>query len=382
MASIRKLPSKLDSEGRRKPAVWRARYRDESGKEHARHFERQADAQRWLDEVTAALVTGQYVDPSAGRITFAAYFEQWAARQVWENTTDLAMRLAARSVTFSDVPLARLRRSHLEGWVKTMAVAGLAPGTIRTRTNNVRAVLRGAVRDRVLAHDPSDGLTLPRDRRREAAMVLPSVEQVGALLNAAAPAFQAFVAVASFGGLRLGEAAALQVADVDFLRRSVHVRRQVQRAGGAAVEVRPPKYGSERTVFVPDALLELLSGHISEHRTEGQPQRWLFVTSSGQPLHQNTVGYHWRQTCQRAEVQGVTLHDLRHFYASALIAAGCDVVTVQRALGHAKATTTLNTYAHLWPTAEDRTRAAAADLMLAVRAPADSVRTQQAPYVL
>lgn len=52
-----------------------------------------------------------------------------------------------------------------------------------------------------------------------------------------------------------------------------------------------------------------------------------------------------------------------HFYASGLIAAGCDVVTVQRALGHAKATTTLNTYGHLWPTAEDRTRAAAADLM-------------------
>jgi hypothetical protein len=61
----------------------------------------------------------------------------------------------------------------------------------------------------------------------------------------------------------------------------------------------------------------------------------------------------------------VTLHDLRHFYASGLIAAGCDVVTVQRTLGHAKATTTLNTYAHLCPTAEDRTRRAAADLLAA-----------------
>jgi integrase len=46
----------------------------------------------------------------------------------------------------------------------------------------------------------------------------------------------------------------------------------------------------------------------------------------------------------------------RHYYASGLITAGCDVMTVQRALGHAKATTTLGTYAHLWPTAEDRTR--------------------------
>ena len=53
------------------------------------------------------------------------------------------------------------------------------------------------------------------------------------------------------------------------------------------------------------------------------------------------------------------LHDLRHFYASGLIASGCDVVTVQRALGHASATTTLSTYSHLWPTAEDRTRNAA-----------------------
>ena len=89
----------------------------------------------------------------------------------------------------------------------------------------------------------------------------------------------------------------------------------------------------------------------------------MFEGATGQPPHQNTVGHRWRQTCRRARVVGVTLHDLRHFYASGLVAAGCDVVTVQRALGHARATTTLNTYAHLWPTAEDRTRRAAADLL-------------------
>ena len=56
--------------------------------------------------------------------------------------------------------------------------------------------------------------------------------------------------------------------------------------------------------------------------------------------------------------------DRSHNFASGLIAAGCDVVTVQRALGHARATTTLDTYSHLWPSAEDRTRDAAANLML------------------
>ena len=47
----------------------RARYRDEAGKEHARHFARKAHAHRWLDEVTASVVRGDYVDPTAGKIT-------------------------------------------------------------------------------------------------------------------------------------------------------------------------------------------------------------------------------------------------------------------------------------------------------------------------
>jgi integrase len=106
----------------------------------------------------------------------------------------------------------------------------------------------------------------------------------------------------------------------------------------------------------------------------------MFEATPGQPPHQNTVGHQWRQACGRAGVTGVTLHDLRHFYASGLIAAGCDVVTVQRALGHAQATTTLNTYAHLCPTAEDRTRRAAGDLLAGVLPIlADRVRTNEGP---
>ena len=156
----------------------------------------------------------------------------------------------------------------------------------------------------------------------------------------------------------------MQVGDVDFLRGKLAVSRQVQRAGAGKIEVRPPKYGSERTVFLPPNLVELLARHVELHRPDGEPSRWLFVGEGVDPPHQNTVGHRWRKACRAAGVEGVTLHDLRHFYASGLIAAGCDVVTVQRALGHAKATTTLNTYSHLWPTAEDRTRRAA-EAMLA-----------------
>jgi integrase len=75
------------------------------------------------------------------------------------------------------------------------------------------------------------------------------------------------------------------------------------------------------------------------------------------------------------------LHDLRHFYASGLIRAGCDVVTARRALGHSSAAITLTTYRHLWPDANDRTRRAAGELLdQSLAAAADELRTQDQNY--
>jgi integrase len=360
---------------RRPDGQWRARYRDPSGKEHAAHRATKAAAQRWLDEQTAAIVTGQYVDPSAGRITFTTFFREWAQRQVWQTTTVTAMDLATRSVTFGDLPLNRVRRSHIEQWIKAMVVRGLAPGTIKTRYTNVRSVFRAAVGDKIIATDPCEGVALPSRRRAEHAMVLPTPIQVGSLIIAAEPDFAPFIALAAFAGLRLGECAGLQVGDVEFLRRELRIQRQVQRASHGEVEIRAPKYGSERTVYLPDGLLAMLADLIARRGDPEFPDlancqidnkdAWLFTGSDDKPLHQATAGDRWRWTCKRAGISGVTFHGLRHFFASGLIAAGCDVVTVQRAMGHASATTTLAVYSHLWPTAEDKTRNAAANLMAA-----------------
>jgi integrase len=68
-----------------------------------------------------------------------------------------------------------------------------------------------------------------------------------------------------------------------------------------------------------------------------------------------------------------TPHDLRHFCASLLIRSGASVKVVQARLGHSSARTTLDTYAHLWPDEEDRTRAAVDELL---RPTADLPRTE------
>jgi integrase len=297
--------------------------------------------------------------------------------QVWETSTRRAMDLAVNSVTFGSTPLSELRTSHVQAWVKAMQDKPLEPSTINTRVTNVRGVVRAAVRDRVLARDVTDGVRMPRRRKASAAMSIPTPDEVNKLLAKSDGAFVAFIGLCAFGGLRLGEAAALQVSDVDFLKRAIHVRRQVQRANGKQVEIRPPKYGSERTVYAPDGLIDMLSEHVRVYRPEGEPDRWLFPGEGEHPLHQNSVGYWWRRTKDRAGLD-YRLHDLRHFYASGLIHAGCDVVTVQRALGHGNASVTLSTYSHLWPNADDRTRAAATALFNQAGGTAYVVRTDSA----
>jgi integrase len=106
---------------------------------------------------------------------------------------------------------------------------------------------------------------------------------------------------------------------------------------------------------MPDELAVILR----HHEQLGHVSEWLFAGGEDYPPHQNTVGHQWRLTQKRAGLSGIRLHDLRHFYDSGLVSEGCDVVTVQRALGHAKASTTLDTYATLWPSGEDRARRAA-----------------------
>jgi integrase len=225
---------------------------------------------------SGTVVTDSYVDPKAGRITFSTFYDDWSARQLWVSGTVLAMNLAAGSATFADMSLKSIRRSHVEAWVKQMDAAGLAPGTIKTRFNNVRAVFKAAHRDRVIGTDPTLGVTLPRTRRAEQAMQIPSPQEVGCLLRAADPWFRPFVALCAFAGLRLGEAAAIKVTDINFLARQLTVTRQIQRANGSQIEIQAPKYASERTVFVADGLIGLLSAQVAAthpDRTVGSSSR-------------------------------------------------------------------------------------------------------------
>jgi integrase len=362
---------------------WQARYRDPFGRQPSKNFDRKVDAQQWLDEQTAAIVTGRYVDPKAGKVTLQQFYDGWKANQIWKASTRENADLAVKGCTFKDMALKSVRRSHVAGWVKQMDLT-LAATTIETRFVIVRSILRAAVADKVIAEDPSVGVVLPQKQKTAAAMRIPTPTEVGLILanadqtkrKSTRVGFRAYVALCAFAGLRMGEALGVQVGDIDFMRRRLTIDRQIQRAkaediergknlveatGGTTVIMTDPKSGSNRTIFLPDELIAILGEHVATHTPDGDPDRWLFSDDQGRPWHDNSVTWRWRGTRTATGVKS-RLHDLRHYYASGLIAAGCDVVTVANALGHASTATTHKTYLHLWHTAEGRTREAASEM--------------------
>lgn len=346
MASIQKRP-----DGR-----WRARYRDEAGKEHAKHFRRKMDAQHWLDEVAASIVTGQYVAPRAGRETFQVYAEQWLSVQVFRPTThEAARRCLARAYPhIGGLQLRSITRDHIVGLVAKLTET-YAPATVEVTYSYVSSVLSSAVQSQKIARTPCVSIRMPEKPVRK---VVPlGTGDVLRLAEAAPDHMRAQVLLAAGTGLRQGEVLGLTVDRVNFLQRQLTVDRQLVTLVGQEPTFGPPKRrASNRTIPLPQMVLDTLAAHLAQFG-EG-PDGLIFTTTTGRSWRRGIHSAAWRKLAADAGLPGVTFHALRHHYASLLIRHGESVVTVQNRLGHASADETLGTYAHLWPDADDRTREA------------------------
>ncbi len=120
---------------------------------------------------------------------------------------------------------------------------------------------------------------------------------------------------------------------------------------------------------LPTVVVDALAAHLATFPTDGLN----FTNEHGDMIRRSNFGTMWLQATKSVGLDGLHFHDLRHYYASLLIRHGESVKTVQARLGHANAVETLDTYSHLWPDSDDRTREAV-DLVL-TNFLADSLRT-------
>lgn len=356
MASITKRPN----------GSWRARYRDADGKEHARHFPRKLDAQRWLDTVTASVVRGDYVDPKTAKLTVADWCATWL--HGYGTNRPSTVRQARSHVkhivaAFGNRPLNQLRPSEVRAWTVKLKGDGLADSTVYALHSRLGQIMTDAVHDGIVPRSPVSRRTSPGAGKQRPYVA--TTQQVWALHDAMPDGMRPAVLLAAFAGLRVAEAVALRTGDIDFMRGVITPAVQYP-SEPLKTEI------SKTPIPIPRDLATELNRVPSTWGTDA-----LVVGEIGRPVAPYTVETAFRAA--RATVEGLPdgfrYHDLRHYFASLLIAAGLDIKTVQARLRHASAKTTLDVYSHLWPDKDESARAAVQDV-LAARA--DSLRTEAA----
>jgi len=331
------------------PNVWRARYRDDTGREHARHFALKRDAQEWLDGETAKLVTGTWTSPRNSRLTMSEWLDKWIEGYSGRPSTVSQARVHVKIIRadFGTRMLSTIKPSDVRSWVVELQ-GKYAKSYVSALHSRLGQILTDAVHDGILARSPISRRTAPGkgDQRPYVA----TTAQVWAIHDALPEHFRGVVILGAFAGLRRNEIIGLRVEDVDFVRGVISPTVQ---HGGL-----PLKTDESKTpIPIPQEVAIELS------RMPAKFGSATIVTNVwGRPASPKTVNEAFTAACKGVEglPEGFRIQDLRHYFASMLIAAGLDVKTVQARLRHASAKTTLDVYGHLWPDRDETSRAAVA----------------------
>ncbi|WP_119728380.1 tyrosine-type recombinase/integrase [Thermomonospora amylolytica] len=372
---------------------WQVRWRDAEGKQCKANRPKRGGKRDESDpdiyaealdaKITAELNAGTYIAPEQGRTKVKEYGEKWRANLLHRDSTEERMERVFRlhiDPILGDIPISKVRKSHIQGWVKKKADE-LAPSTLAVAYSNLASMFAAAVVDRDIPFSPCGGIRLPEADKKP--HFIPTPDQVHALAEALPARYAPMVYVAAGCGLRQGEIFGLELAQIDFLRREIDVSQQLKAVSGRKPYLaRPKTKTSMRTVELPKVTANALSAYIERYppveleiEDETDPRKpttrkakLLFLwagkdgTAGAQgdlaPIHRANWSYAWRPAARKVGLPPRTgLHCLRHYFATLLIHSGANVKTVQLALGHSTPMITLNEYVGEWPDLEERTRA-------------------------
>jgi integrase len=403
---------------------YRANWRDAAGRQRAKTFPTKREAKAYLAEVETAATRGLYVDPHAGRIRFGAYAARWLTARNDEITTaarDASIMRNHVIARWGTTPLAKIDHLAVQHWVTELG-ARLSPATVAECYRLTSVVLRSAVRDRLIGHNPCEGVRLSRRRRKDTDdQVITQHELITQLLPAVPDRYRALVGLAGGTGLRWGECAGLRWDALDLATHTLRVVRVAVEVSGHVTDKPYPKSrAGRRVVPIPAFVVELLTEH-QRHYPPGA-NGLVFTSRSGAAVRRTTfrakvwrpslvragllgklieVGEHqliahWQDgtgrecskefTTRREAIEhivryahgGLRFHDLRHSYATWLVSAGVPINDVSAVMGHEQTSTTLDRYTHPSDDRDQRVRTVFADFLL-TPTPEPTPETEQEP---
>lgn len=358
----------------------------------SRTFDRKKDAESWHDEQVRKLRLGDWFDPRRGQVPLSDVAEDWL--QSLGRLKQSSSREDARNwrkdiaPAFGKLPVGSITSSDVSRWVGGLAGAGLRPTTVARKLATFRSLLDYAKEDRRVPTNVAKQVKAPTAGQAKREGQYLTIAEVEDLVSACAVPtddegkptgrrgpdgkpipnpYADLVKVLALGGMRWGEVAGLQVGDRVFVPgRGLRLQRAVLANSdtGELYEETLKGHRARTIPLVPDLV------PIIDRWCEGKgPDDWIFTAPgrgsgpvarpAGSPLHERnwkrSIG--WPAALRKIGRKGFRVHDLRHTCASLWLGAGADPKVVQRILGHATATMTMDLYGHmidhnLWAAAE------------------------------
>ena len=337
--------------------------------QRVKQFARLAEAQEYAAAMEDDIRRGRYRDPRQELRVLDDVAGEWLASKV-----DLKPGTAGRYARelrlyilpkWGGMTLRELRPDMLQEWVGQLMDGGYPaalpdgrdskPLSARSIRNIIKVVLKGifdyAVSNGWIGENPVDRVTVPKIVSDDD-MVFLSVREVELLADEAEkigkPVDGLLVRWQAYTGCRIGESLALKVGDVDADKRRARIGRTWTDDGHGGSMLGTPKNGKARNIAIPRFLMPQIKAQMDGMGDDD----WLFRATRGGNVWTNTWRTRiWNKAVKAAGMEdtGVTIHSLRHTYASFAIAQGADVKTLQMQLGHSSPSITLNTYTALWP---------------------------------
>jgi integrase len=297
-----------------------------------------------LQELQKEAAKGSIAAPS--RLTLADYLDQWltvATPRLRASTAaqyEILIRVHVKPA-LGGVKLALLRPIHLQHLYSRMMGQGCSGSRARQAHMLLHKALGDAVRLRMLPYTPAADIDPPKRNAPERTIWTP--EEVRTFIESASGYSALYDPLWLFlvgSGCRIGEALGLKWSDVDWEASTVLIERAIVHVKNKPEEGPPKTQSGRRRITLPVFAMQAL-----EHQREHQLGEFVFRTRSGSVPQPPYLRRRFQAACSRASLSTMRIHDCRKANASMLVAAGVDVKTVQRRLGHASLSLTLGLYA-------------------------------------
>jgi len=309
--------------------------------------EAEREVRRHLEELREPRGEGEWL-----RVALTLYLEFLADVRGLKRTTLQDYRLIGDALLdhFGDIRIEIITPKNIEAFLRAQRRRGLSPNTVRNHFNVLSGLCSFAVKQGWIATDPTKEVERPRLRRTRRRISFLAPSEFAALLEAMpkdslGEVQRVVLLVMGLAGLRLGEALALKVNDLDLEARRIRIVDSYTRG-----EEDSPKGDKSRSVPMSSALANELAAHVETcPRAEWQPIAFRHP-ETGAHLDPSKLRKRFKTALTRAGLEPIRLHDLRHTFGTQCAAAGVPLRLLQEWMGHADPTTTA-IYMHYAPDA-------------------------------